>query len=141
MVQGKVMRALLLARILLLLTLAREGLGEPGATNILIEDQDQVSRVKRNSETGLVGEPVGGGGMEMVGEEERSVVGCGEVLLTCPSTTMIVVRSASFTPLGEGSRPAACGARGACSAGACGARGAGGNNQAIWRAVVDACSG
>ena len=92
MEQGKVMRAALLSRsILLLLALAREGLGEPGATTILVENQDQVSRVKRNSETGLVSETVGGGGMEMVGEEERSVVGCGEVLLTCPSTTMIVV--------------------------------------------------
>ena len=93
MEQSKVMRATLLSRIiLLLLALAREGLGEPGGTRILVEDQDQVSRVKRNSEMGLVGEPVGGGGMEVVGEEERSVVGCGEVVLSCPTTTMIVVR-------------------------------------------------
>ena len=91
--QGKVMRVVLLSPIILLLLLAvaREGLGEPGATSILVEDQDQVSRVKRNSETGLVGEPVGGGGMQMLGEEERSVVGCGEVVLACPTTTMIVV--------------------------------------------------
>ena len=88
--QVKVMRAVLLSHIIIL-AVAREGLGEPGATSILVEDQDQVSRVKRNSETGLVGEPVGGGGMQMLGEEERSVVGCGEVVLACPTTTMIVV--------------------------------------------------
>ena len=91
--QSKVMvRAALLSRILLLLlALAREGLGDPGATRILTKDEDQVPRAKRNSETGLVAEPVSGGGMEMVGEEERSVVGCGEVELVCPATTMIVV--------------------------------------------------
>ena len=83
MERSKVMRAACLPCTFLLLALVREGLG--GAPSILIEDQDL--RVKRNSETGLVGET---GGMEM-GEEERSVVGCGEVLLVCPSTTMIVV--------------------------------------------------
>merc|ERR1719356_31945 len=122
MERSKVMRAACLPCTFLLLAMVRAGSGE--ATSI--EDQDL--RVKRNSETGLVDKT---GEMEMVvGEEERSVVGCGEVLLVCPSTTMIVVRSASFTPLGEGSRPAACTTRGL-----------GGNNQAIWRAVVDACSG
>ena len=85
MERSKVMRAACLPCTFLLLAMVREGLG--GAPSILIEDQDL--RVKRNSETGLVGET---GGMEMVvGEEERSVVGCGEVLLVCPSTTMIVV--------------------------------------------------
>ena len=88
----KVMRAALLPHVIFLLALlVREGLSEPG---ILIEDQDlpkAVSRLKRSS--GLVG---GGAGLERVGapvgEEERSVVGCGEVVLACPTTTMIVVR-------------------------------------------------
>ena len=96
MEKSKLMRVAWVPQILLLLALARKGLGEP---SILIEDQElpkkPVSRVKRNSETGSVSETAlgggGGGGMEMVGEEERSVVGCGEVLLTCPTTTMIVV--------------------------------------------------
>merc|ERR550534_3248742 len=97
-----------------------------------VEEQDILSnkmpRTKRSSTTGLVADK--SVEEQVVGEEERSVVGCGEVVLDCPSSTMIVVRSASFTPLGEGSRPAACTTRGL-----------GGNNQAIWRAVVDACSG
>ena len=94
MVKSKVMRVALVPHVIFLLALlVREGLSEPG---ILIEDQDfpkAVSRLKRSSNTGLVG---GGTGLERVGapvgEEERSVVGCGEVVLACPTTTMIVVR-------------------------------------------------
>ena len=87
---SKVMRVALVPHVIFLLALlVREGLSEP---SILIKDQDlpkTVSRLKRSS--GLVG-----GGLERVGapvgEEERSVVGCGEVVLACPTTTMIVVR-------------------------------------------------
>ena len=94
MVKSKVMRVALVPHVIFLLALlVREGLSEPGTTGILIEDQDlpkAVSRLKRSS--GLVG---GGTGLERVGapvgEEERSVVGCGEVVLACPTTTMIVV--------------------------------------------------
>ena len=58
-----------------------------------VEEQDILSnkrpRTKRSSSTGLVADK--SVGEQVVGEEERSVVGCGEVVLDCPSSTMIVV--------------------------------------------------
>ena len=58
-----------------------------------VEEQDILSnkmpRTKRSSPTGLVADK--SVEEEVVGEEERSVVGCGEVVLDCPSSTMIVV--------------------------------------------------
>ena len=62
-----------------------------------VEEQDILSnkrpRTKRSSTTGLVGDK--SVEEQVVGEEERSVVGCGEVVLDCPSSTMIVVREGS----------------------------------------------
>ena len=59
-----------------------------------VEEQDILSnkmplRTKRSSSTGLVVDK--SVEEQVVGEEERSVVGCGEVVLDCPSSTMIVV--------------------------------------------------
>ena len=58
-----------------------------------VEEQDILSnkmpRTKRSSSTGLVADK--SVEEQVVGEEERSVVGCGEVVLDCPSSTMIVV--------------------------------------------------
>ena len=58
-----------------------------------VEEQDILSnkmpRTKRSSSTGLMADK--SVEEQVVGEEERSVVGCGEVVLDCPSSTMIVV--------------------------------------------------
>ena len=67
-----------------------------------VEEQDILSnkrpRTKRSSSTGLVADK--SVEEQVVGEEERSVVGCGEVVLDCPSSTMIVVREGSGYQIG-----------------------------------------
>ena len=67
-----------------------------------VEEQDILSnkgpRTKRSSSTGLVADK--SVEEQVAGEEERSVVGCGEVVLDCPSSTMIVVREGSGYQIG-----------------------------------------
>ena len=109
-------KALVFHIALLLLALAGEGMGSESNDRDLpklmlqtkkdirnegnnsVKQNEKETRMKRSSATGLVADKAVE--EQVVGEEERSVVGCGEVVLDCPSSTMIVVREGSGYQIG-----------------------------------------